>query len=100
MTVTAAPVAQFTGNPTFGGSPLTAAFTNTSTGSITSYAWTFGDGGISTAASPSHSYAAAGVYSLSLKVTGPRGSNTQTTTLRSPRMSSIRGGSQANGSGT
>jgi PKD repeat protein len=77
---TAVPVAQFTGNPTSGGSPLTVAFTNTSTGSITSYAWTFGDGGTSTAASPSHVYAAAGVYSVSLKVTGPAGSNTQTRT--------------------
>ncbi len=54
------------------------AFTNTSTGSITSYAWTFGDGGTSTAASPSHIYAAAGVYTVSLTVTGPGGSNTQT----------------------
>ncbi len=75
---TAAPVAQFTGSPTSGGSPLTVAFTNSSTGSITSYAWTFGDGGTSTAASPSHIYAAAGVYTVSLTVTGPGGSNTQT----------------------
>ena len=79
MTVTtAAPVAQFTGSPTSGTSPLTVAFTNTSTGSITSYAWTFGDGGTSTAASPSYTYAAAGVYTVSLTVTGPGGSNTQT----------------------
>ncbi len=75
---TAAPVAQFTGSPTSGTSPLTVAFTNTSTGSITSYAWTFGDGGTSTAASPSYTYAAAGVYTVSLTVTGPGGSNTQT----------------------
>ena len=54
------------------------AFTNSSTGNITSYAWTFGDGGYSTAASPSHIYAAAGVYTVSLTVTGPGGSNTQT----------------------
>ncbi len=75
---TATPVAQFTGSPTSGVAPLTVAFTNTSTGSITSYAWTFGDGGTSTAASPSHVYAAAGVYTVSLTVTGPGGSNTQT----------------------
>ena len=76
--VSAAPVAQFTGSPISGGSPLMVAFTNTSTGNITSYAWTLGDGGTSTAASPSHSYAAAGIYTVSLKVTGPGGSNTQT----------------------
>ena len=73
-----APVAQFTGSPLSGTSPLTVAFTNNSTGSITSYAWTFGDGTTSTAASPSHVYAAAGVYTVSLTVTGPGGSNTQT----------------------
>ena len=54
------------------------SFSNTSTGTITSYAWDFGDGGTSTAAAPSHSYAAAGTYTVSLTVTGPGGSNTQT----------------------
>src|SRR4030095_3600753 len=77
---TAAPVAQFTANPTAGSSPPTVNFSNTSTGSITSYAWTFGDGGTSTLASPSHVYAAAGTYTVSLTVTGPGGSNTQTQT--------------------
>ena len=81
VTVTApAPVAQFTGSPTSGTSPLTVAFSNTSTGSITGYAWTFGDGGTSTAASPSHIYSAAGTYTVSLTVTGPGGSNTLTRT--------------------
>ncbi len=76
----AAPVAQFTGTPTSGTFPLTVVFSNTSTGSITSYAWTFGDGGTSTLASPSHIYAAAGTYTVALTVTGPGGSNTQTRT--------------------
>ena len=75
---TAAPVAQFTGSPVSGTFPLTVTFSNTSTGSITSYAWTFGDGSTSTAASPSHIYAAAGIYTVKLTVTGPGGSNTQT----------------------
>src|SRR6185369_12749233 len=77
---TATPVAQFTGTPVSGTFPLTVNFTNTSTGSITSYAWTFGDGTTSTLANPSHVYAAAGVYSVGLTVTGPGGSNTQTRT--------------------
>ena len=72
------PVAQFTGTPTSGPFPLTVSFSNTSTGSITSYAWTFGDGGTSTAASPSHVYSTPGTYSVALTVTGPGGSNTQT----------------------
>ena len=75
-----APVAQFTGTPTSGLGPLTASFTNTSTGNITSYAWAFGDGTTSTAANPVKVYSAAGTYTVSLTVTGPGGSNTQTRT--------------------
>jgi PKD repeat protein len=73
-----APVAQFTGTPTSGAAPLTVNFSNASAGSITSYAWTFGDGGTSTAASPSHVYTAVGTYTVNLTVTGPGGSNTRT----------------------
>ena len=40
-----------------------------SDGSIVSYAWTFGDGGTSSAANPSHTYAAAGSYAVTLTVT-------------------------------
>ncbi|TCV92324.1 sedolisin-B [Luteibacter rhizovicinus] len=53
-------------------SGLTATFTDSSTdsdGSIASHAWTFGDGGTSTAASPSHTYAAAGTYTATETVT-------------------------------
>jgi PKD repeat protein len=92
----AAPVAQFTGTPTSGTSPLTVNFSNTSTGSITSYAWTFGDGGTSTAVAPSHVYAAAGNYTVKLTVTGPGGSNTQTRTnyisVSAPPVAQFSGG--------
>jgi len=40
-------------------------FTNLSTGA-TSYQWYFGDGGSSTATNPSHSYAIAGTYTITL----------------------------------
>lgn len=68
--------------------PPTAAFTSTCTdlacdfdgsgssdlgGSITSYAWTFGDGGTATGATPAHTYQAAGTYSVSLTVTDNTG---------------------------
>ena len=75
-----APVAQFTGNPTAGTAPLTVNFTNSSSGTITSYAWSFGDSTTSTAQSPSHVYSTPGTYTVSLTVTGPGGSNTQTRT--------------------
>ena len=74
------PVANFTGSPTSGTAPLTVAFTDTSTGQPTSWAWTFGDGGTSTAQSPSHTYSTAGTYSVSLKVTNSLGNNTLTRT--------------------
>jgi len=78
MLTVPAPVANFAANPTSGTAPLNVAFTNQSTGSITSFAWTFGDGGTSTLASPSHTYSTAGTFSVSLTVTGPGGSNTRT----------------------
>jgi len=72
------PVAAFSADQTSGTVPLTVAFTSNSTGSITSYAWTFGDGQTSTAQNPSHTYSSAGNYSVSLNVTGPGGNQTQT----------------------
>jgi chitodextrinase len=74
------PVAQFTGAPTKGKAPQVVGFTNASTGSITSYAWDFGDGTTSTTANPNKTYSASGVYTVALTVTGPGGSNTKTQT--------------------
>ena len=73
------PVANFS----FTTNGLVASFTDSSTdsdGTISSRAWTFGDGGTSTATNPSHTYAAAGTYSVSLTVTDNGGAtNTKTT---------------------
>ncbi|MEQ1894270.1 MAG: PKD domain-containing protein, partial [Planctomycetota bacterium] len=74
------PVAEFIGAPTGGVAPLLVNFTNQSSGSITTHAWTFGDGGTSSAASPSHTYTAAGTYTVALTETGPGGANTRTRT--------------------
>jgi PKD repeat protein len=38
-------------------------------GSIASYAWTFGDGGTGTGATPSHTYTSAGTFTATLTVT-------------------------------
>ena len=74
------PVASFTASATTGSAPLALNFTNNSSGTITSDLWTFGDGTTSTAQSPAHIYNSQGVYTVSLQVTGPGGSNTQTRT--------------------
>jgi PKD repeat protein len=52
-------------------------------GSVTAYSWNFGDGGTSTAASPTHTYAASGTYSVKLTVTDDLG-GTGTTTRSVP----------------
>ncbi len=72
----APPVANFIGAPTSGFVPLTVNFTNQSTGNISGYAWTFGDGGTSTATNPSHTYNASGTYTIRLITTGPGGADT------------------------
>ncbi len=74
-------VADFSGVPTSGCAPLTVAFTDASSGGeITSWSWTFGDGGTSTAQSPTHEYASPDVYTVSLTATGPLGTDTETKT--------------------
>ncbi|HEY6808349.1 MAG TPA: PKD domain-containing protein [Gemmatimonadales bacterium] len=57
-------------------SGLTCAFTSTSSdpdGSISSYAWTFGDGGTAGVANPGYTYAAGGTYTVTLTVTDNQG---------------------------
>ena len=74
-----APTAAFSATPA---SPQTfddVTFTNTSSdsdGSIASSSWTFGDGGTSTASSPTHAYANGGTYSVTLTVTDNDGAQT------------------------
>ncbi|MBS0569453.1 MAG: PKD domain-containing protein [Proteobacteria bacterium] len=61
---------------------LVASFTDSSTdsdGTIAAHAWTFGDGGTSTAANPSHTYAAAGTYSVTETVTDNGGATASKT---------------------
>jgi len=81
------PTASFT----FNCSDLSCSFASTSTdpdGTISAYSWTFGDGGTSNAQNPSHSYGAAGSYSVTLTVTDNQGATSgplsQTVNVTSP----------------
>ncbi len=71
-----------TANFSFTTNALVASFSDSSTdsdGTIASRSWNFGDGGTSSSTNPSHTYAAAGTYSVSLTVTDNGGAtNSQT----------------------
>jgi PKD repeat protein len=74
------PTANFSASATSGVAPLNVQFTDTSTGSPTSWAWTFGDGGTSTAKNPSHVFADPGTYTVTLTATNSLGSDAETKT--------------------
>ena len=73
------PIVQFTATRTGLAASFSSSGTSDPDGTIASYAWTFGDGDTSTAANPSHTYAAAGTYSVSLTVTDDDGGSTTLT---------------------
>ncbi|MCW2576975.1 MAG: hypothetical protein JWR28_1124 [Modestobacter sp.] len=76
-----APTAAFTASPTSGTAPLAVQFTDTSTGSPTSWSWAFGDGATATTQNPAHTYTAAGSYVATLTATNAGGSNSTTRTI-------------------
>ena len=69
------PIAAFTQDRVIGQAPLVVRFFNQSTGSISSYSWSFGDGGSSPEVNPVHTFRNPGVYTVQLTVVGPGGSS-------------------------
>ncbi len=69
-----APVADFSATPLTGMAPMEVSFTNTSV-YATDYLWHFGDGESTTDLAPSHTYAASGVYTVSLQALNGGGSD-------------------------
>lgn len=71
------PVADFSAQPRTGEGSLNVQFTDRSIGNITYWLWDFGDGTDSNAQNPTHEYENAGVYSVSLYVSGTNGADTE-----------------------
>lgn len=95
INVYAPPIAAFspTGSTTSCSTPLSVSFSNTSTFAAQSapnisYNWTFGDGGTSTAATPTHNYTTCGVFDVRLVVSDVAG-NGCTDTLTMPALVQI-----------
>ena len=80
---TAAPVAEFEGDPVSIAAGGSVQFANLSTGHVHTFLWDFGDGtssALNAQENPLKSYARAGTYTVSLTVTGDGGSDTETKT--------------------
>ena len=75
-----APIANFSETPANGQPGVAVQFTDTTTGTVSSYAWNFGSLGTSTEANPVVVYPDAGSYSVSLTVQGIRGTSEITKT--------------------
>ena len=71
------PIARFDATPSSGFAPLTVSFDATGTdpkdGTITEYAWQFGDNSNGTGATPSHTYANPGVFVAQMTATNSGG---------------------------
>lgn len=79
VTAYLSPVAEFNSDQQAGYAPLFVAFSDLSSGSVDTYEWDFDlDGSVdSTVQNPTWIYDAPGVYSVSLTVTGPGGTDTE-----------------------
>ena len=88
VTSQSAPVAAFTTSPANGAAPLTVNFTDASTGSITGWQWTFGDGSTNTdaTADATYTFTNPGTYIVTETVFGAGGTNSasQSITVYTP----------------
>ena len=73
------PVAMFEATPLTGSVPLQVAFTDLSIGPPTAWMWEFGDGTSSTEKNPTHTYAIAGLYSVTLWIENEGGGSNSIT---------------------
>jgi PKD repeat protein len=81
VTAPPSPIADFSFTPDSGEAPLTVTFTDLSLNDPTSWNWTFGDGGTSTAQNPQHVYTSLGEFYPRLIVSHTYGADTLTSTI-------------------
>jgi PKD repeat protein len=83
--VNQAPVANVNADVISGDVTLTVNFTGSDSydpdGSVVDYSWDFGDGSVSNAANPSHSYTSTGQYTTTLTVTDDSGETNSASTI-------------------
>jgi hypothetical protein len=84
---------RFSMAPSFGPPPLAVAFdasaSTTLTGTVTTYAWDFGDGALSSGAQVTHTYTSAGIFTVAMTATtsaGQIGSVTQSLIVGGQRV--------------
>jgi hypothetical protein len=77
----AAPNAEFSFSPSSPEIGEDVSFTDSSSGSPTTWAWDFGDGESSTEQNPTHSYDEAGTYNVELTVSNGGGSDSTTSSI-------------------
>jgi len=76
-----APTAGFSSSPANPTINQSVQFMDTSSGSPAAWAWTFGDGGTSALQNPTHTYAAAGSYTVTLSASNAGGSSSLSRTV-------------------
>lgn len=74
-------VANFTMSTDTGCNPTIVQFTNTSSGSPSSYSWSFGDGGTSLLVNPAHTYNSIGTFTVTLTISLNGVTSTQSKTV-------------------
>jgi PKD repeat protein len=72
------PLAAFTSTPTTGMGSLCVHFVDQSYGGSSNIQWDFGDGSSSSEKSPFHTYTNPGYYTVSLRISGPGGTDIET----------------------
>ncbi len=79
FTICDTPQAEFSGDPASGqGTTCEVHFADQSSGCVTGRSWNFGDGMTSSQQDPIHVYGCGGTYTVSLNVSGPCGSDSET----------------------